>query len=791
MSVPGGGDITELLRRLGSDALIHELERAGCAPRVLRAKCPWVGCEHKGKDREYSAAVYASGDGHFRVHCHACEKKGDLVDLLQRTRALSSAEAIAHVKGEPVPERPRPELRVVGSTPPEDEGKLRPTEVQRLWDALLLDSQAGRAYLEGRGLGDAIDAKLVRFTSEDLSDKQLASLARRKYRVAALTSDVVGQPRGIQARLVGEPKAKDPKILSVKGSVTGRAFFGEPGRIAEAPFIAVAEGLADTLALSLWVDGAAVVVGAAGKGSLPTLAVELENAGIDVTGKLFALFPQNDRPELKSNGAFLRLHQLLIARGARTVSVPTPDVYADLAEWRRAKPEVEWPPAKVQEAFEAEPGDEQKRLTVQTVGHALPTRAQYKTDKYAQNLTTLAALFDDPSSREALLLRRGELSFCQMTHKILVGGQALADKELTKVRVEIERFARSTDGKSLQFKAGDVRDVLTMLASRREVHPIQEWLKSLAVWDGTQRLETEFPKLLGHDAGSFEGRLLRRWAVSAVARLMEPGCQVDTVLILTGNQAAKKTSFFRTLGGQWTTSSKVEPGDKDGMMIMREYWIIEWGELRSMQTRSREETKDFITNAIDTFREPYGRDLTKAKRHCVLVGTANETDILEDPTGNRRYWPVEVLAEKISMSWLRSNRDQLFAEALAIYRGRASCKACVDDEDQCCSEHRWWLTEEEELLLKERNKTFQVDEHPWVGLIENWLTWPEVNRLDFITTGQVLKAAIGIEKEQDWSTADARTVAIAMKQLGWRSGRDSIGSRQRGWLRPKTEELAP
>ncbi|MDP2270933.1 MAG: VapE family protein [Archangium sp.] len=790
MSVPGGGDITELLRRLGADALIHELERAGHSPRSMRSKCPWVGCEHKGKDRERDAQLYAGKDGHYRVHCHACDRKGDLIDLFERTRGWNRGEAIAHLKGVPVPERPRPELRVVGNTPPEDEGKLRPSEVQRLWDALGPDSQAGRAYLEGRGLGDAIDAKLVRFTNDDSPDKQLSSLARRGYRVAALTYDVVGQPRGLQARLVKEPKANEPKIMSVKGSVTGRAFFGEPGRIEESHFIAVAEGLADTLALSLWVEGKAVVVGAAGKGSLGTLAVELEGAGIDVTGKLFALFPQNDRPELKSHQQFLRLKQLLHARGARTCSVKTPEQYADLAEWRRAKPEVQWPPPEVQLAYGDQPGDDQERKTVLPDGQALPMRKEYRTDKYAQNLTTLTSLFDDPSSREALLLSREELSFCKMTTRLRVGGREVVEEDFTKIRVNIEQFARSTDNKPLQFSESDIEKVLTMLAARNQVHEVQRWLGSLPAWDQKLRLEADLANILGHETSGLAARLLRRWMVSAVARAMEPGCKVDTVLILTGKGGGKKSTFFDALGGQWFTDADIVPGDKDGMLKMRQAWIVEWGELESMKrSRSGDATKKFLSTRVDLFRAPYGKDTRRAPRHCVFGGTSNDTEILNDSTGTRRYWPIEVLVPKINVKWLRENREQLFAEALALYSGGLGCPACATDEDGRCADHRWWLTDEEDHQLEQNNRDFEVDEHPWLGLIENWLTWPEINRLEFITTGQVMKAALRI-KEEDWSNADAKTVAASLKRLGWRNGRDSIGSRQRGWLRPRTEGLA-
>jgi hypothetical protein len=212
-----GGDITELLRRLGRDALVHEAESAGIL-RGLRTKCPWRGCEHKA-GRDYDTQIGAGRHGHFRIFCHACGESGDLVDLLQRTRGFSSAEAIAHVKGVPVPERPKPDLRLIGGRPPEEPGKLEPAEVKRLWDSLAVADTACTAYLEGRKLGDVVESGLVRFVQENAPDKRLSGRARQGYRIAALTSDVVGHPRGIQLRLARQTHSADEmKIVSVKGS---------------------------------------------------------------------------------------------------------------------------------------------------------------------------------------------------------------------------------------------------------------------------------------------------------------------------------------------------------------------------------------------------------------------------------------------------------------------------------------------------------------------------------------------------------------------------------------------
>ena len=44
-----------------------------------------------------------------------------------------------------------------------------------------------------------------------------------------------------------------------------------------------------------------------------------------------------------------------------------------------------------------------------------------------------------------------------------------------------------------------------------------------------------------------------------------------------------------------------------------------------------------------SLREPYGRHNVDLRRLAVLGGTSNDSDLLNDPTGNRRIIPIEVI----------------------------------------------------------------------------------------------------------------------------------------------------
>ena len=74
-----------------------------------------------------------------------------------------------------------------------------------------------------------------------------------------------------------------------------------------------------------------------------------------------------------------------------------------------------------------------------------------------------------------------------------------------------------------------------------------------------------------------------------------------------------------------------------------------------------------MSSPVDKFR-PTGRNrIVERPRQCVFVGSTNEAEFLTDKTGSRRFWVVEV--GDIDIEGLKRDRDQLWAEAVAFYRG--------------------------------------------------------------------------------------------------------------------------
>jgi len=751
-------ELRDLLRSFGKEPILSLAEEGGLHPRGSRFRCPFPGCRDKtGIDSAPNVSVFAAEGGLYRVKCHRCGEGGSYLDMLMAVRGLSIQEAIAYLRG--ILPADRPPLQLVhggkAASKEQDPEKLQPQAVKHIWDGLSRTDDEGRKYLEHRGLEDAYESPLwyalapglVRWAPGLITDKNVRNLAHRGWRMAMLCSDVTGTPLGVQFRLL-RPVAnrKEPKMLSLKGSTMKGAFFGEPALIEASEMVCVTEGMADTLSVALWVDKAAPVVGAPGKGNLAVLGDELKEAGICLDGKSFVLFPQNDRPRNESRREFKRLAQKLKAQGARVIFSSVPDEFKDVAEWRQGNRDVTWPPTNILEAFEGEEASEPRDAEAKTAT-AARVPARIHTDTYAKDFSTLCALLDEPFSREAVMGWPATFWLNEMSGEFYYGNQQIQDVTFSAMRLGIERHGRDTDGKSLKYGEEDIRKSVALLCSRTVIHPVREWLTSLK-WDGRERISSWLAQALGQAVDGFEAYLLRKWLISCCARAMKPGCKADTMLILVGTTGFRKSTFFDALAGEWFTDEAVNVDDKDSKMIMRRKWVIEWGELNTIRTaKDVEQVKQFLSKRSDEYRPPYGRGIIEVPRGFITVGTTNNDSPLLDPTENRRFWPIRVEDKKLPLPWLKDNREQLFAEAMELYLGG----------------EQWWLEDDYEPVLKLHNEGF-MQQDAWTELVSAHL---ENEKPKVITTSSLLTDAVKKLSGQ-WSRADETRIGSILKQMGFR-----------------------
>jgi predicted P-loop ATPase len=319
------------------------------------------------------------------------------------------------------------------------------------------------------------------------------------------------------------------------------------------------------------------------------------------------------------------------------------------------------------------------------------------------------------------------------------------------------------------IKDREVAQAVEMVAKENSYNPPKDYLDGLN-WDGEARLETLLPKIFGAEPIPFVVAALRCFLIGAVARVYEPGCKMDTMLVLEGPQGIRKSTAVRELFGEANfTDDMPEFGTKDASITAGSAWCIEIAELSAMVSRRKENEviKAFITRRVDNFRPPYGRRNIKRPRHCVLAGTTNADDWMRDDTGGRRYWPIR--CGEIDVELLKTNRDQIWAEARAMY--------LLGPDDGGA----WWFTDPVLMEEARREQEARSVVDPWERLVLDHVATRRET-----TCEQILMEGLSVNKG-DLKTADQMRIANILKQAGWRKKR--VWNKGNVWFAPDSQPL--
>ena len=279
-------------------------------------------------------------------------------------------------------------------------------------------------------------------------------------------------------------------------------------------------------------------------------------------------------------------------------------------------------------------------------------------------------------------------------------------------------------------------------------------------WDGTPRARHLLAKYMGAEDTPLHSIISRCFLVSCIARIMEPGCKVDTVLLLSGKQGAKKSTAFRNLAGSaWFADTPLDVQHKDAYGALRGKWIYEMAEMESLRRREATATKAFISSQVDRYRPSYGRHEIEQHRQTIIVCTTNDDEPLTDSTGSRRFWPVYV--DALNVDALAKDRDMLWAEALHLYR-----KGWL-----------WWLDQEQSADLEVVSQDFQSGD-PWEKMVMEYAQ----GRVD-VTPADALTWDHGVNKRpSEIRRADEMRVCAILRSRGWLKTRKRVdGVQIRVW----------
>lgn len=225
---------------------------------------------------------------------------------------------------------------------------------------------------------------------------------------------------------------------------------------------------------------------------------------------------------------------------------------------------------------------------------------------------------------------------------------------------------------SVEFSPTTVGQAIEVLARKHRFHPVREALAALPPWDGIRRNGDWLTDYLGVEKTEYVSRVGTFFLRGMIKRVMEPGCKFDYCLVLEGEQGKGKSTVARILSWHWFCDTDLDLSNKDALMALPGHWVYEIAELGSLMKAEERKQKSFLSRQEDEYRPPYGKRLIKVPRQSVFIGTTNEEEYLKDATGGRRFWPV-MCGDDFNLDGLRSNLEQMFAEALADYRAGERC----------------------------------------------------------------------------------------------------------------------
>lgn len=357
---------------------------------------------------------------------------------------------------------------------------------------------------------------------------------------------------------------------------------------------------------------------------------------------------------------------------------------------------------------------------------------------------------------------KGTMTLDEMGQMVHWKGKPITENFPFQISVEFSKHWGTV------FPREDIVSAAIACAYKNSYHPMREMLYALPTWDKIERIRRIVPEVLFAPDTPLYQSMMRCFLIGAVRRVFQPGCKLDTALVLVGRQGAGKSSFFRVIGAPFFADTSIDVESKDRFMILHRSWILELAELDGITSaKTAQHIKGLLSSPIDTFRPPYGRTVVSIPRSCIMVGTTNTDRFLMDPTGSRRFWPIPV-ADRLDLEKLGQWRDQILAEAL-YYEA---------------AEEPHWLSWEMDNVREDTSEMFTAQD-PWEESVVKALHVIS-ERGESLMEGVSSKAimdAVDIPTSTRTRAAEMR-IATILKKMGWVS-RTRVGdfqARTRRWF---------
>lgn len=298
-------------------------------------------------------------------------------------------------------------------------------------------------------------------------------------------------------------------------------------------------------------------------------------------------------------------------------------------------------------------------------GGRTPTSSPYNMQIILENDPNLAGLFCYNTLTETVELRSNYWGRT-IADKRRIRPGAIVDSSLKERDLEV--IAMYINRTYELYNIDALKLAINTVAYKTAYDPIVDKIENTP-WDGTRRADNLIAKYFGTANGiEYVAEVSHKWLLGALMRVMEPGCKVDTALVLKGDQGIGKSTFLRMLSLGYFDDAIDSLTSRDDKMKLRKAWIIEFGEGVATGAATTAKVKQYLSAQEDSYRSPYGHVSESHQRHCAFAITTNDDAFLKDMTGSRRFMVIDAEATD-AKPWDMTNDEilQVWAEVKTWY----------------------------------------------------------------------------------------------------------------------------
>ena len=239
------------------------------------------------------------------------------------------------------------------------------------------------------------------------------------------------------------------------------------------------------------------------------------------------------------------------------------------------------------------------------------------------------------------------------------------------------------------------KDVLRLLNSERltDYHPLLTYMAELPAWDGIDRI-TPLAERISKEQIWANG--FHRWMLGVAAQWsgqMDRCANAVAPMLISARQGMGKSTFCRQLVPESLADYYTDSFDLNSQAGCEQklslFGLINLDEYDKLSPRKLPLLKNLMQMTSLHYRKAHRSQYSHLPRMASFIGTSNRRDLLNDPTGSRRYLCIEV-EEKIENTPLE--HKQLFAQLKA----------------ELAQGERYWFTGEEEKELMKHNEPYYI-----------------------------------------------------------------------------------